>query len=126
MNLRGIANVVARQVNPNVAITVNTSTGYTIDPATRRQIPTYVSTNGYGNLQALDGQDLKQLAGLNLQGEIKALFLYGDVAGAIRPDNRGGDTVTIGGKTWLVVKVLEGWMSGAAWAKVAVQYQGNS
>ena len=123
MDIRGIANGATQTVNPNVAITLRQSSGFTIDPATRKQVPSYTSTPGYGNVQALDGKDLVQLDGLNIQGVLRTLFLYGDAAGVIRPDQRGGDTVTIGGKTWLVVKVLEHW-DNPTWAKVAICYQG--
>lgn len=123
MDLRGIANSVSRAINPNVAVTLRQSSGYTIDPLTRKQVPSYADTAGYGNLQALDGDDLRQLDGLNVQGTLRALYLYGDAAGVIRPDQRGGDTVTINGKIWLVVKVLEHW-DNPTWAKVALNYQG--
>lgn len=123
MDIRGIANGATQTVNPNVAITLRQSSGFTIDPATRKQVPNYTSTPGYGNVQALTNDELKQLDGLNIQGTKRALYLYGDAAGVIRPDQRGGDTVTIGGKTWLVVQVLEHW-DNPTWAKVAICYQG--
>lgn len=123
MDLRGIANSVSSAINPNVAVMLRQSSGYTVDPVTRKQVPSYADTAGYGNLQALDGDDLRQLDGLNIQGTLRALYLYGDAAGVIRPDQRGGDTVTINGKTWLVVKVLEHW-DNPTWAKVALNYQG--
>lgn len=125
MDIRGIANGATQSINPNVAITLRQSTGYIIDPTTRKQVPNYTSTPGYGNVQALDGKDLVQLDGLNIQGVLRTLFLYGAAAGVIRPDQRGGDTVTIGGKTWLVVKVLEHW-DNPTWAKVAICYQGTA
>lgn len=121
--MRGIANSVSSAINPNVAVMLRQSSGYTVDPVTRKQVPSYADTAGYGNLQALDGDDLRQLDGLNIQGTLRALYLYGDAAGVIRPDQRGGDTVTINGKTWLVVKVLEHW-DNPTWAKVALNYQG--
>lgn len=123
MDLRGIANSVSSVINQNVPVTLNRSTGYTIDPATRKQVPTYTSTTGYGQMQALDGDDLRQLDGLNIQGVLRALYLYGDAAGVIRPDSRGGDTVTIAGKVWLVVRVLEHW-DNPTWVKLAINYQG--
>lgn len=121
INVRGIANAVTQGVNPNIAVTLKTSTGYTIDPATRRQVPAYSTTPGYGQLQALDGMDLRQLDGLNLQGSLRALYVYGPAAGVVRPDGKGGDVFTIDGKDWLVVKVLETWPT---WCKVCINYQG--
>lgn len=120
MNLRAIANQASQSINANIPVNVLRSIGYTIG-AGRKQVPTYASpVSGFGNLQALDSVDLKQLDGLNIQGEIKAIYLYGTVAGALRTDQVGGDLVEIAGRTWLVVKVLEGW---ATWTKAAIVLQ---
>jgi len=89
--------------------------------AGRKQVPTYATPiSGPAQLQALDSKDLKQLDGLNIQGEIKAMYLRGILAGVIRPDGIGGDLIQFAGQTWLVVKVLEGW---SQWTKVALERQ---
>lgn len=120
MDLRGIANSAASTVNANIPVTVLRSTGYTIGPG-RKQVPSYAApVAGFGQMQALDSKDLQQLDGLNIQGKIKAVYLYGELAGVIRPDGTGGDIVQIDGKDWLVVKVLEGW---STWTKVACTLQ---
>lgn len=120
MNLRGIANRSIQAVNANIEILFYKSTGYTLG-AGRKQVPAYASpVTGFGNLQALDSVDLKQLEGLNIQGKIKAIFIYGEAAGSVRPDNTGGDLIKIGSQTWLVVKVLEGW---STWSKAAIVLQ---
>lgn len=128
MNLRSIANAAIQVVNPNIPVTVKSPNGYTVDPATRRQVPGYISTSAQGQLQALDGDDLKQMAGLNIQGSIRAMYLYGSIAGVIRPDsspqshviftsNEGG---IVKSREWGVFKVLETWPD---WCKVAIVYQ---
>lgn len=120
MDLRGIANSAASTVNANIPVTVLRSTGYTIG-AGRKQVPSYAApVAGFGQMQALDSKDLQQLDGLNIQGKIRAVYLYGELAGVIRPDGTGGDIVRIDNKDWLVVKVLEGW---SAWTKVACVLQ---
>ena len=124
MNLRGIANAAIQPINPNLAVTVMAPNGYTIDPITRRQVPAFVTTPGFGNVQALDGDDLRQIAGLNIQGVIRAVYLYGAVAGVIRPDSQPSAVLEfshggVSGK-WSVFKVLETWQN---WCKVAVVYQ---
>lgn len=128
MNLRGIANAAIQVVNQNIPVTVKSPNGYTVDPATRRQVPAYITTSAQGQLQALDGDDLKQMAGLNIQGSIRAMYLYGSIAGVIRPDsspqshvvftsNEGG---IVKSREWGVFKVLETWPD---WCKVAIVYQ---
>lgn len=121
MNLRALANAATRTINPNTDVTAKISSGYTIDPVTRKQIPAYTTTTGQANIQALDGDALKQLDGLNIQGTIRAAYLYGALAGVIRPDSKGGDLMEFHGQSWLVVKVLETWPD---WCKVAIAYQG--
>lgn len=123
MDLRTISNQVSSVINANIPVTIRKSTGYTIDTNSRKQIPAYAAdVTGYGQLQALDGDDLKQLDGLNIQGTVKALYLRGVLAGVVRPDSKGGDIILIAGRTWLTVKVLEGWSD---WTKIAIRLQGD-
>lgn len=128
MNLRGIANAAIQSINPNIPVTVKSPNGFTVDPLTRRQIPAYITQQAQGQLQALDGDDLGQVNGLNIQGTIRAMYLYGSIAGVIRPDgspqshvvfasNEGGITKE---REWGVFKVLETWPD---WCKVAIVYQ---
>lgn len=120
MDLRGIANSISGAVNPNVVATVTRSTGYTIG-AGLKQVPTYAApVTGPAQIQALDGADLRQVDGLNLQGEIRAIYLRGSLAGVVRADSKGGDLVLIGSQTWLVAKVLESW---PLWTKAVIVRQ---
>lgn len=123
MNLRAIANAATQTINPNTSVTVKISNGYTKAQSGGRQIPQYITETGQANIQALDGKDLKQLDGLNIQGTIRAAYLYGNLAGVVRPDSKGGDLVEFSGQSWLVVKVLETWPD---WCKVAIVYQGDA
>ena len=123
MDLRSIANSVSSTINPNISVIVRRSTGFTIGTG-RKQIPSYAAdVTGPAQMQALDGKDLKQLDGLNIQGTIRALYLRGALAGVVRPDSTGGDLVLIGAETWLVVKVLESWPT---WTKAAIALQGGN
>ena len=120
MDLRTISNGVSNSVNPNITVTVLASTGYTTG-AGLRQVPSYADpVTGPAQVQALDNMELRQLDGLNIQGIIRGIYLRGALAGVIRPDSKGGDLVTIGSQTWLVVKVLESW---PLWSKCAIVYQ---
>lgn len=123
MDLRSLANSVSGVVNPNVIVSVQRSTGYTMG-AGHKQAPSYAApVTGPAQVQALDAIDLKQLDGMNIQGTIRAIILRGSLAGVIRPDGTGGDLVTIGADTWLVVKVLESWPN---WTKAAIVLQGGA
>lgn len=128
MNLRGIANNAIQGINPNIPVVVRLPAGYTIDPLTRKQVPAYTDTPAKGQLQALDGDDLKQIAGLNIQGTIRAMYLYGSLAGVIRPDGSpqshvvfaSNEAGVVKSREWGVFKVLESWQT---WCKVAIVYQ---
>jgi hypothetical protein len=125
LNLRGLANSVTQVVNPNETVEVFRSTGFTIG-AGARQVPTYAAgVPALAQVQALDNDDLKHLEGLNIQGVIKAIYLYGEVAGVVRPNQIGGDIIKRNGgtETWLVVKVIEGWPQ---WCKAAIVLQGGA
>ena len=126
MNLRGIANSVSSVVNPNTPVSLKRSTGYTMGPG-MKQVPSYAdAVTGSGQIQALDNAELELTAGLNLQGDVRAIYLYGSLAGALRPDGKGGDiiTVTVGRNAgvWLVTKVLESWPD---WTKAVIVKQVN-
>ena len=129
MDLRGIANGVTTTVNPNQTVTVLRSTGFTTG-AGAKQVPSYAApVSGPAQIQALDADDIKQLDGLNVQGTIRAIYLRGTLAGVVRPNQTGGDLVTIAAPapvalrgTWLVVKVLESWPD---WTKAAIVKQGQ-
>lgn len=124
MNLRAIANTAIQPINQNISVVVRLPNGFTKDPATLRQVPAFIDQTVQGNVQALDGDDLKQIAGLNMQGQIRAVYLYGAVAGLVRPDAQPSAELVFahGGLsgTWGVFKVLETWQN---WCKVAVVYQ---
>jgi hypothetical protein len=120
MDLNGLANQVAEVVNPNTAITIQASTGYTIG-AGLKQVPSYAApVSGFGQLQEITSMELKHLDGLNIQGEIQTIYITGKLSAVIRPTGQGGDLVTIGSQTWLNVKTLEQW---PYWAKAAIVRQ---
>lgn len=127
MDLRTLANSVSNSINPNMVISVQASSGYTIGGGLK-QVPTYAAAfDAFGQVQALDGTELKQLDNLNLQGVLRSIYIRGPLAGIIRPATKGGDLVTIADPAplqfrgiWLVVKVFETW---PLWTKCAICLQ---
>lgn len=120
MDLRSIANSVSSTVNPNRTVTLLKSTGFSIGSG-RKQVPTYAApVTGPAQIQALDGKDLKQLDGLNIQGTIRAIYMRGALAGVIRANEIGGDLIQFDNQNWLVVKILESWPD---WTKAAIALQ---
>lgn len=123
MDLFDLADSAIDMVNPDETVQVMRSTGFTIGEG-RKQSPAYApAVQGPAQVQALDGSDLGLTEGLNVQGEIRAIYLRGSLAGVIRPDGKGGDLVLRGtsfSEVWLVVKVLESWPE---WTKAVITRQ---
>lgn len=121
LDLRAIANAAIQPVNQDIMVDVWASTGYTIGSGLK-QIPSYAPPLTLpAQIQALSNDELKQVDGLNISGVSKVIYIKGDLRGIVKPDSLGGDLVKWGGKTWLVVKVLESWPT---WTKCVLIYQG--
>jgi hypothetical protein len=125
MDLQTLANPLAESVNPNVAVTIWASTGYTNTGAGLRQVPTYAApVTGFAQVQALTSSELRQAEGLNLQGVLRTIYFRGKLNGIVRPNGQGGDLVAIAGmyqsRKWLVVKTLELWPT---WSKALIVLQ---
>lgn len=123
MDLYDLVDTAIDSVNPDEIVQVVRSTGFTIGTG-RKQLPTYAApVQGYAQVQALDNSDLKQIDGLNIQGDIKAIYVRGSLAGAFRPEGEGADMVMRGvnfTETWLVTKILEQWPN---WTKAVIVRQ---
>lgn len=130
MNMHGIVASMIGAVNPLVVGSLLESNGYTTDAAFK-QVPAYKTPVDVKlQIQALAWKEIQQLDALNVQGERRAVYIYGSQWNAIsRVDQRGGDLLIFpevpGGtpRTWLVVLVLEKWPD---WVKVAVTLQDDT
>jgi hypothetical protein len=131
LNLHAITRAAIQSVNPDISATYLKSTGYTTDGSGART-PSYVSTDVKIQVQALTGKDLQHPAMQNAEGVLRAVYMYGNTQGVVRPDVKGGDLLEFpqvqGGtpQQWLVVAVLETWSPDAAgWCKLGVNLQIN-
>lgn len=130
MNLHGIVAGAVGAVNPMIVATILESDGYTI-AATGKQVPAYKAPVSVKvQVQALEFGDLRQLEAMNVQGERRAVYIYGsEWNGISRIDERGGDLLIFperpgaDPRTWLVAVVLEKWPD---WVKVAVTLQNDA
>jgi hypothetical protein len=122
MNLRAIANRLTSAINPNVAATVQVSTGYTTG-ASGKQVPSYAApVSAQVQMQALTKKEIEHLDSMNLSNAQVAFYANVQLTGVDRAKGSGGDLLTVGGDTWLVTAVLEGWTI-AGWCKVAATRQ---
>lgn len=124
MNLHAIVTPAISAVNPLVPVIVKLSTGWTTN-ADGTRTPTYTEVDGVSaQVQALTFKDIQQIAGLNLQGTRKAMYVTGEIDGLVRSTSKGGDLITMpDGSIWLVAMILEQWPD---WAKAAVTLQNNA
>lgn len=126
MNLRQLANTVTQVTNPNISATWRQSTGYTTDAAGRRTPGYAADVTIQVQVQAVTGQALQHVDGLNIQGVLRSVHIYGNAQGVVRVTEEGGDLLLFpeipGGttRTWKVVTVMETWPD---WSHVIVQLQ---
>lgn len=124
MNLQNITRNAIQGISPMLNVMLKRSTGATI-------APDGLSTPGYATfgpllaqVQALDSHDLKQLSGINQQGEMQKVYVNGTLLGSLSVDGAGGDLVIKpDGSTWLVVRVLENWSTIDGWTAAAISRQ---
>ncbi len=124
LNLHNIAGNAVGAISPWIKAKLQLSTGSATDTDGTR-IPAYAPPRDIKiKVQSLTFSDLRQLDGLNIEGEKRALYLTGDVSGVSRADKKGGDIVTLpDGTVWLTVCVLEDWVLTSGWVKLAVVRQ---
>lgn len=127
MNLHGVVSGAIGAVNPFLPATISISVG-SITGADGSQTPEYTIYEGIPvQVQALTYKDLQQIAGLNLNGTRRAIYVSGELDATVRAKLKGGDLVTLAAGpsagVWLVAQVLEQWPD---WCKVAATLQNNS
>lgn len=125
MNLHAIVSSAVASVNPHIWVSWIQASGTTTDAAFHRTAST-TTRNVQAQVQGLSGDDLKHMDGLNVQGVMRSVFMYGNVQGVVRADQKGGDILQFpevpGGtvKNWRIVKVMETWPD---WSRVVVVLQ---
>lgn len=124
MNLHAVASPVVSAVNPMQTLMIQRSAGYAT-AADGTQVPTYrKAIYRQGQVQPLSSKDLRQIEGLNLQGDVRAVYIQGRIDGVVRIDSKGGDLITdLDGQVWLVNQPLEQWPD---WCKVCVTRQNET
>lgn len=98
------------------------------------RIPAYATVTGVSmQVQAVAGDDLKHVDGLNIEGIYRVVYVNGRLQGVNRQALKGGDLLMIPtglatvpplNDTWLISKVIEPWDTGG-WCKVLVVLQEN-
>ena len=122
MNLRGVANRVTSQVNPNTVAQWQAYAGLTVSDA-GKTVPSYASPVALTiQSQSLTVQELAHIDSMNLGKIDRVVFVNGQIAAIDRENQKGGDLLVFEGATWLVTAVLEGWTT-SGWCKAALTRQ---
>ena len=119
MILHQIVSGAIGRINPHTSAIWRKSTGYSTSDS-GEQIPVYEDQPVTIQVQALSGDELRQIDGLNIQGSKVAVYLNGQERGVVRTGQRGGDLFVFGNQTWLTIQVLENWPD---WTKLALVLQ---
>lgn len=125
MNLHGIVRGAITTVNPDISATLLRSDGYITAPG-GKQVPKFLSFSGKIQVQGVSAKDLEHIDFLNIQGVLRLVYLYGNWAGVVRADQKGGDIMKFAQipgaaiQDWRVVNIKETWPD---WCSVIVQLQ---
>ena len=91
MNLHGIVRGAITTVNPDVPAQLLRNTGNTVNAA-GKQTPIYATAEPVQiQVQALTAKELTQIEYLNIQGVLRAVYMFGNTQGIVRPTQKGGD-----------------------------------
>lgn len=129
MNLQNITRGAIQSISPMLNVTLKRSIGYSVATiGDGIPTPSYAAAiTVQAQVQALDANDLRQISGINQQGEKLTLYVNGTLLGEVRPDGTGGDLVTLpDNSTWLVIKVMENWGVIDGWTRVIVARQADT
>jgi len=123
MNLHGMVTGIIGIINPNVSITIARSAGWK-PGADGAQVPQYTFTYGVpAQIQPMATDDLRQIEGLNIQGNKMAVYFTGDWGTIIRVGQFGGDLLLFPDQTWWLATInVENWPD---WSKIIAVQQVN-
>ncbi len=129
MNLHSIVAPIISAVNPNVPATLQKSAGYQT-MADGTQSPIYEDAQSVtAQIQAMTGGDLRQVEGLNLNGTLRKIYLYGHANATVRVSQKGGDLLTIATPTntyiYLINQVMEQW-DASGWCACCATLQNGA
>ena len=127
MNLNAIVAPLVSAMTPRELITILPSAGYTTNLDGTRTPKYSAPVQLYASIQAQMYNDMMQVDGLNIQGQICVAYIQGNWDGVVRADGKGGDIVIRpDGTRWLVTIVNEDWLRKDGWVKVTLERQLNA
>ncbi len=120
INVRGLANMATQNVNPNMTVTLEVNTGFTVDEY-GNQVSSFLSEQIVVQTQSLKSSEKYNLDLNNKQGEFISIYAYGAIDGIRRWLQKGSSKFTFPAygedapAVWMVDHVAE---SYATWTRV--------
>lgn len=120
INVRALANMATQNVNPNMEVTLEVNTGYTVNDY-GEQVASYISEPITVQTQSLSSTEKYNLDLVNKQGEFISIYAYGDINGIRRWLQKGSSRFVFPAygeeepTIWNVEQVAE---SFATWTRV--------
>lgn len=120
INVRALANMATQNVNPNMMVTLEVNTGFTVDDY-GQQIPSFESQSIEIQAQSLTSTEKYNLDLSNRQGEFISIYAFGAIDGIRRWLQKGSSKFIFPAygeespAIWMVDKVGE---SFATWTRV--------
>jgi len=120
INVRALANMATQNVNPNMEVTLEVNTGYTVNDY-GEQVPSFISEPIEVQAQSLSSTEKYNLDMINKQGEFISIYAYGDINGIRRWLQKGSSRFVFPAygeeepAIWNVEQVAE---SFATWTRV--------
>lgn len=120
INVRSLANMATQNVNPNMTVTLEVNTGFTVDDY-GNQVSSFLSEQIVVQTQSLKSSEKYNLDLNNKQGEFISIYAYGAIDGIRRWLQKGSSKFTFPAygedaqAVWMVDQVAE---SYATWTRV--------
>ena len=120
INVRGLANMATQTVNPNMTVTLEVNTGFTVDDY-GNQISSFIAEQIEVQTQSLRSSEKYNLDLNNRQGEFISIYAYGAIDGIRRWLQKGSSKFIFPAygesepAVWMVDQVAE---SFATWTRV--------
>lgn len=122
INVRRLANFATQNVNPNMTVTLEVNTGFTVDDY-GQQVATFLSEQIEIQPQSLSSREKYNLDLINRQGEFMSIYAFGAIDGIRRWLQKGSSRFIFPAygeadpAVWNVDQVAE---SFATWTRVIV------
>ncbi len=133
MNLHAVVRGPISTVNQDRPVLYFRSIGFSSNSA-GKQTPQYAAVAPLiGNIQPIATDDLEHTDYLNKQGVYRAVYLFGNVEGIVRPAQKGGDLLQFSRfdgepvMNWKTIKADETWnVDQGGWCRVVVVLQSDT